>query len=195
MRSRRLACLILGLWLGGGLLMAWVTAESSRSVDRLLSQPNPLAAVETRNAGRAPITELMRYQAAELSRAYRETWEWAQLCLGAFFFFFLLFGTTQGKASLALALLLFLVVAAQRLLLTPQIAAMGRSLDFAASAASVDRNQLRVLRYGYTLTELAKLMLGLTLAGLLTWQRSGRSLDAGQQVNAVDKANHRHVDR
>jgi len=195
MRSRRLACLILGSWLGAGLLMAWASAESSRSVDRLLAQPNPLAAVEIRNAGRAPVTELLRYQVAELNRSYAETWEWAQLCLGTFFFFFLLFGTTQGKASLALALLMFLVVAAQRLLLTPEIVSMGRALDFAASYSSPDRNQLQVLHYGYTLTELAKLALGLTLAGLLTWQRSGRSLDAGKQVNPVDKANHRHVDR
>src|ERR1035438_7375562 len=35
MHSRRLACLLLGLWFGGGAFMQWISTENYRAVDRL----------------------------------------------------------------------------------------------------------------------------------------------------------------
>jgi len=194
MRSRRLACLLLGLWLGAGLLMAWVEAENRRSVDRLLAQPTPGLLLQFKVVQRQPATQLLRYLAAEQDRFWLETWETIQLFLGALFFFFLLFATKQGKFSLALALLMLLIVAAQRFGLTPEIVSRGRVADFAASLSRRDRVQSQVLEYAYLMTDLAKYTLGLILGGLLIWPH-GRSVDAGQEIYQVDKANHRHINR
>ena len=48
MHYRRIACFMLGLWLGGGLLMAWFGVASFRTVDHMLSRPNPVFAAQMR---------------------------------------------------------------------------------------------------------------------------------------------------
>src|SRR5215831_6530704 len=99
MHSRRLACLILGLWLAGGMFMAWVATENFRSVDRLMDSPNPMASLEFRTLGPQASRLLLRYAASEQNRYFFETWETVQILLGVLFFFFLLFGTHEDKLS------------------------------------------------------------------------------------------------
>src|SRR5690242_11769627 len=106
MRSRRLACFLLAVWITGGVFMAWVATENFRSVDRLIGNANPLATMEFRTLGVDASRNLLRYQVSEQNRFYFETWEIAQLLLGLFFFFFLLFCTREGKYSLLVALLM-----------------------------------------------------------------------------------------
>src|ERR1035441_1442758 len=100
MNSRRLACFLLGIWMGGGLLMLWVAAESFGSVDRLLAQPHPVATAQFKALGRADARLLLRYQVAEQNRWYFQTWETAQIVIGVLFFFFLLFLTRENKFAL-----------------------------------------------------------------------------------------------
>src|SRR5438132_8052076 len=130
MHYRRIASFLLGLWLGGGLLMAWVATENFRSVDRLLAAPSPAAAIQIQALGREGARSLLRYQVSEQNRWYFEIWESSQLILGAGFFSFLLFGSSEGKFSLLLLLLMFLIVAIQRLFMTPELTSLGRSFDF-----------------------------------------------------------------
>jgi hypothetical protein len=195
MRARRIACLLLGLWMGAGLLMAWVALENSRSVDRVLARGDPAVLLQFKTMDRTQATLLLRHVASEQGSYLRETWETTQLFLAAFLFFFLLFGTDQGKFSLALGLALFLIVASQRLGLTPEIVARIRALDFGAVVSRRDQLQLHVLEYAYNLSELVKGVVGLVLAGMLIWPRGGRSLDAGEKFHVVDKADHRHINR
>jgi hypothetical protein len=136
----------------------------------------------------------MRYAAEEQARWYSETWGSAQIVLAVLFFAFLLFGTSEGKLSLGLALLMFVVAVLQRAVFCPQIAAVGQAMDFVADPGSGLRAQMQVWSYGYTLAELSKWGVGLILARSLLWQRGGRSLDSREQVDAVYKANHRHID-
>ena len=90
MHSRRLACFILGLWLGGGLLVAWAAADSFRAVDRLFTDASPEARLQLRTLGPSART-LLRYEVAERNRALFHTWERVQLVGGILFFFYLLF--------------------------------------------------------------------------------------------------------
>ena len=62
MHPRRLACFILGLWLGGGLLVAWAAADSFRAVDRLLAAPSPEASLRLRALGPSATRALFRYE-------------------------------------------------------------------------------------------------------------------------------------
>src|SRR5947207_14334888 len=114
MHYRRIACFMLGLWLGGGLLMAWFGAASFRTVDHMLSNPNPLLSVQMRTLGPGGARLLLRYQVAEQNRRLFATWETAQIILGILFFSFLLFGSDEGKFSLVLLLLMLVATVVQR---------------------------------------------------------------------------------
>ena len=194
MHSRRLACFILGVWLAGGLFMAWVATGNFGTVDRLLSEPSPSATLRIHLLGRAEARNLLRYEASEQNRYYFEQWEIVQVMLGSAFFFFLLFGTTEGKVSLALALSLLAIVVLQRFLLTPELQATGRLLDFANPAAVAgERAKFRVIHGAYVGLECGKWGMQLLLAAVLIGR--GRSRNTRQQIDLVNKTDYRHVDR
>jgi hypothetical protein len=175
--------------------MTWVAAESFGSVDRLLARPHAVATVEFKDLGRAEARLLLRYQVAEQNRWYFENWEVAQIVMGALFFFFVLFATRENKFALLLILLMIAGVLVERFMLTPAMISLGRMIDFIPpDTPSGERTQFWVLHSWYWGVELVKWLLGLGLAARLMSRRNGRSADARQQFNVVDKANHRHVD-
>jgi hypothetical protein len=200
MYYRRIASLLLGLWLGGGLLMAWIAIDSFRSVDRMLTASGPVAAIQITALGPGVARSLLRYQAAEQNRSLFETWEFLQIILGVGFFFFMLLGSNEGKVSLLLLLLMLLIVVAQRLLMTPELSSLSRNFDFVpfdltpAGVPSVGRNRFWMLHSIYTGSEILKWGLGLVLGARLIFHRERRS-DAGHEFDVIDKGNHRHVNR
>ncbi len=198
MHSRRLACFILGLWVAGGMFMAVVAIENLRSVDRLLNSPNPVASLEFRTLGTQSSRLLLRYAASEQNRYLVENWEIAQIFLGILFFLFILFGTHEGKFSLFVGLALLLITVAQRLFLTPEIVAVGRTMDFVPpDAQSGARIKLMVLQRGYELIELFKWIVALSLAGRLVFARRSRSsrAEVKQQLDMLKKPAYREADR
>lgn len=199
MHSRRFACFLLGLWLGGALLVAWVASQNFRTGDRLLTTDDPEAMLRLKAVGDAAEGRaLIRHAASEENRDLLETWEYAQLFLGLFFFAFLLLGTGEGKISLAMALLMVLIVVIQRFALTPYITGLGRTLDFARNGGPHgEQARFSVLHGIYIGLELAKWAAAALLASILVLQRSRRSGSGHtrKQVNVVDKANHGHIDR
>jgi hypothetical protein len=130
MHSRRLASLLLGLWLGGALLAAWVAAMNRRSPERLMAGAAPAARLEFKSLGPNAARALDHY-AAEQNRALAKNWGRAQLITGAALFLFLLFGTPEKKGRLTLALAMLVFTAVQRLLLAPQMDALGQLMDYA----------------------------------------------------------------
>ena len=199
MHSRRFACLLLGLWLAGDLFMGWLAPQNLHSLDRLMQRPNPAPFLPFRTRELAASARaLVRYQAAEQNRFYYENWEIAQVFLGAFFFFFLLFGTREDKFTLLMVLLMWLMTLFQRFWMTPQITSLGRVTDFMPEALnSVERVKLHVLHTGYTVFELVKGTIGLALAvRLIFGRRSTRSdRDIRKELDLIDKANYRHINR
>lgn len=176
--------------------MAWIAIESFRSVDRLLAAPGPAVAIQVKALGPGGARALLRHQAAEQNRTFFEMWEALQLILGAGFLSFLLFGSSEGKFSLLLLLVMFLIVVAQRFLITPELSSLGRTFDFIpADVPSVERNRFWMLHSLYTGSEILKWGLGLVLGARLVFHRERRSLDPGHEFDVVDKANHRHVNR
>jgi len=196
MHSRRFACLLLGMWLGGGFLVAWMTTQSVRSAERLFDEDaSVIVLLKTigPTAGRA----VLRHQVAEQNRDLVETWEYTQVLMGVFFFAFLLLGTPEGKFSLALALLMLLLVIAQRFLLTPELISLGRPLDFAVKGGPAsDQARFVLVQSIYIVLELLKWAAGILLAVMLVFQKSRRrgSGYPRQEINMIDKANHGHID-
>ena len=198
MHSRRIACLLLGFWLAGGVFMAFVATENFRSVDRLLDQANPVARLQFKSLGPANARMLMRYAAAEQNRYLFETWEIAQVILGILFFFFLLFGTREDKFSLLMALILLVIALGQRLVLTPEIVALGRTIDFIPpEVQSGARTKFLLLHRGYEAVELVKwaVEFGLATRLILARRRERSGSDIRQELDLINKANYRHIDR
>jgi hypothetical protein len=198
MHSRRFACLLLGIWFAGGAFMQWISRENYSAVDRLLDQPNPVASLQIKTLGTAAARQMLRYQVAEQNRFYFEAWETQQLMLGSFFFFFLLFGTREDKFSLLMALLLVVAVVVQRFFLRPEITSFGRVLDFVPAEVYVaGRKRLPIVQSAYDGVELTKFGIGAMLAVWLIVGRGRRRSrgDVRQELDLIDKANYRHVDR
>jgi len=194
MHSRRMACFFLGIWVGAAILMTGVAVENDRSVDRVLSRPSPSALVSLKALGPGGAQMLLRYEAAEQNRWFLRAWGIVQLIGGSLFFLFLLLGTREGKFSLAAVLVMLALVLVQLFLLTPALVSLGRLVDFLpANQPSGDRSRLWVLDGGYALMEALKLAVALLLgASLMRHRRSG---DAREELDMIDKPNHRHVNR
>src|SRR5438552_3260887 len=128
MHARRLACFMLGLWLAGGLFMAYVATQNFRGVDRLLSGEHPAAVARFAPLG-AQARMSLRYQAAEMNRWLFYRWEVTQVVFGTMFLFLLVFGSRENPLVLAGALAMLLLVAVQRFFITPEIVALGRLID------------------------------------------------------------------
>lgn len=192
MHLRRLASFLIGAWLGCGLFMALVATHNFRGVDQLLEHPSAPAAKIVTAIGQDSARMLLRYQVSELNRWYFETWDSAQLALGVLLLFLLLFGTTENKYTLLLAALMLVIVAFDRFVLTPQIAAEGRALDFSHNPHAPGHARFWVLHGAYSGLELIKWLLAVLLLMRMLLRHSG---NARQKVNVIDKANHCHVDR
>jgi NAD-dependent DNA ligase len=196
MHFRRFACFLLGAWLAGILVVAMVATQNFRTVDRILLDAPPGATQELKTIGHQMARMLLRWEAGEQNRRMFETWETAQLVMAMAVFFVLLFGSTEGKYSLSLALLLLMVVILQRFLLTPVMVSLGRMIDFVPEGArSPERIRFQVLHMGYGGLEAFKCVIGILLAGKLLVRSRRKSGQTAGDVDVVDKTYHRHVNR
>jgi hypothetical protein len=168
--------------------MTMVAIQNFRSVDRLLLRPAPTAAEQIRSMGHAEARAFLRYQVSEQNRWYFQTWELLQLAIGGGLFGIVLFATRESKSTLLLCLLMIVAVAIERLLLTPEIIALGRVIDFVpADAPSPERGRFWVFHSTYSAVELTKWLLGLVLAGkLIIGNRHSVSMKHGLNVWSPD---------
>jgi hypothetical protein len=196
MHARRFACFFLGLWLAGGLFMAYVATQNFRGVDRLLSGDNPAAGLRLKPLG-PQARMILRYQASEMNRWLFGAWETTQLVCGAVFFVIMLFGSRENKFVLAGILLGLGLVLLQHLVLTPELIALGRLIDFVPpNAPSPDRRQFWVLHNAYSGIEVGKWLVALVLAGKMVFfsgDRTGHSRHTRRELDGIDKADYRRV--
>ncbi len=170
MHNRRIACFIVGLWLGGTVLLTWVASDNLRAVDRMITRPTAAAAAEVAALGPARARNLLASQASLENHRNLQLWETVQLVLGVGFLLFLVLGTHEKPPTLLLAALMLIMVALQLFVLQTQ------------------------LNVRYVAAESLKLGTGVVLAARLIVRRS-RSGDTRQDFDLVDKADHRHVNR
>jgi hypothetical protein len=192
MQYRRVVCLILGLWLGGSLVMAWFGARSFQTPERLLNESNPGFILQTRPMGHAATRAVLRHAVADQNRWLFQSWELMQIGIGVLLFTYLLFGTMEGKFTLLLSLLMLILVAVQRIAISPTLGSLGNTLDYMSADTVVsERAKFWMLHSAYIGVELGKLGLGLIVCALVL--RRSRSVDPLNQFDMIDKANHRHV--
>jgi hypothetical protein len=89
----------------------------------------------------------------------------------------LLFGSTETKFTMLAALAMLIIALVQRTVLTPEIVAVGRIIDFIPTMPPTsDRNHFWVLHNVFTGMELLKWALGFLLTARLLFRRK-RSAD------------------
>jgi len=192
MHYRRIVCLLLGIWLGGGLLMAWYGARGFNIVESIVAKANPAFVAQTKALGPAGTRIAIRYILAEQNRWLFQSWENMQLVLGAIMFAYLLFGTMEGKVSLAVILVLMGLTLLERLWISPELGLSGRILDYVPSDLKQQEHaRFWLLHNTYLGVEVLKFGCGLILGAVVFSGR--RSVDPLNQLNMIDKPNHRHV--
>jgi hypothetical protein len=192
MHYRRFVLFLLGLWLGGSLLAAWYGAASFGTVNRMMAEANPGFLSQVKELGPDTTRQVLRAVVVEQNRWLFASWEYGQVVMAALLFAYLLFGTLEGKASLALALVMLALVLLQRIWISPEIAQTAKALPYLPrDLALQERARFWLLHNTYLGIEVIKLGIGAVLGALVaTGRRSG---DPMNKLNMVDKANHRHV--
>jgi hypothetical protein len=156
---------LLGGWLLGTILVAFIAAENFWIIDRLLA--TSVHPVFHRDVGMLPAGEaraMLRYLASEQNRFYFTYWGWAEAVLGI-----ALLGMAarsgSGRLLLGFGLMLALVAVTQ-LYLTPRIVELGRALDFVPrEPPPPGLNTFGRLHAAYSAVDLLKLVAG----GWMCW--------------------------
>ncbi len=170
-----------------------VTAINNfHAVDRFLSNPGSDAAVLIHEAGHEKTRILLRRAAGESNVWLFEQWEWFQLGLGLALVLVLIFGPRLGakppKLVLLLCLLMLAIIFADRLFLTPNIARLGRVIDFLPPGPTLPERKTFGMYHGISSSlELVKLGLGIVAAGLLLVRRRPNANAFARDQNSFEQ--------
>jgi hypothetical protein len=127
---RRLAALLLGIWLGASILADIAVTQNFRAVDRFLEAPgNASTSLALNRIGRDQSRVILRRNAGEENNWIFLNWERAEIALGGSLFLLLLFGDRPQMLSMALCLGMLAIVVAQHFFLDPMITELGRRVD------------------------------------------------------------------
>ncbi len=127
---RRLAALLVGAWLGAGILADVAVTQNFQTVDRFLQNPGSVTTSNAlRDLPRDRARFILRRNAAEENNWIFLNWERVELAMAAALFFLLVFGERPQKLMIAMCVTLFLIVVAEHFFLTPLVTDIGRRVD------------------------------------------------------------------
>ena len=199
MNNQRLACILLGAWLSGSLIIAAVALGNFKIADRMLMSPAlPGAAKAIETLGAVDARYMLRHQVGEINRAFFETWGLAQLGLGLVLFCLLLFGTLASKKVLAVSFAMLVLVAINQFAVMPSIVGLGRSVEFADSTKfPSQRKQLAAMHGVFSTFEALKVLTGLGLGALMVVSRTDRKRRGRRtsDFDAIDHSDYSHINR
>jgi hypothetical protein len=157
---------LMGAWMVGSVMMAFVATQNFRAVDRVLAAPAG-ADLHRKLDGISPddARMILRHLASEMNRYYFRVWEWTQFVVGGLVLMLFVRSGRSDALVPALIVAMLAIVLVFLVFLTPTIVTLGRSLDF-VSRTPLPPQYARFWRFHitYTLLELVKLLLG---AGVL----------------------------
>lgn len=156
---RALLIMLLGGWIVGTLLMAFVATQNFRTVDRLLAAPTVEFSRAIAPLGHDEARSVLRYLVSELNRLYFSAWGLTQLALGAAVIAAALGLRPLDRTVVTVAATIFVIVIVS-LWLSQLLLPLGRSLDFVPrTTVSDELARFRKLHLAYTAIDLLKLTL------------------------------------
>jgi hypothetical protein len=168
---RRISTLLLGAWLGAGILADVAVTQNFQTVDRFLESPgDPATSVQLNQVGRVRERAILRRNAGEENNWIFLNWERVELVLGSGLFLLLFFGERPRKSLLAGAIILLVIVGGEHFLLTPRITEMGRTVDYLPPNSS-EVKTFWVLHGFYSGLDLLKIAVGLAMAARIVIRR------------------------
>ena len=172
LQYRRLAAIVVGIWLGAGIFADFAVIQNFDTVDRFLAAPGSVfSAAELGKIGRDRERALLRRNAGEENNYIFENWERAELILGLVLLVVLAFGGRPDKLMLSLALAMMVVVAVQHFYLSPTVTDLGRQIaDLPPKHPLNDR--FWMFHGIYSGVEILKLLIAAGLAVLLSINKS-----------------------
>ena len=191
MHLTRISAFLLGALLLGSFFMVYVATENFQTVSQVLKSPPPEVDKMIKSLGADDARALLRYLAGEENRLFFQTWELAELTMGVALVALLSLGVKRPLLA-GFAAGVVILAAFQHFQLTPELVWQGRSIDFAA-ANSAARERFMKLHASYGVIETVKLLLMVLIAAPLFWR--SRRHQKRIEVDAVDYADHRHVNR
>jgi len=212
MNSRRLCAFLLGAWLLGSVFAALVAVRSFALADRILASPPKELAGGVRQLGSEIARQLLRFQAAELNRTMFGQWQLVQLLLAAVLTGVAVASFRHSQFFVGATVAMLLIVLTQIAVLTPSMNRWQRAFEFAAPKAAVYERSAFAQYHGFFAAgEVLKIGLGIGLAGLLLFERSGKKASGSScagasthrrrrrtgrdKVKAIDNADDGHIDR
>jgi len=159
--KRRLAILLMAVWITGTVWMAVAATENFYTIDRLFAAHNPAFSAVVEKLGTSDSNFLLRYLSSELNRLFFQVWGLVQIGVGilALWCVVSLRKATKAKWMIVSMLAITLLFAA---IITPEIVSVGRELDFVPrNPAPPALRTFGLLHAGYTVLDGIKLILGI----------------------------------
>jgi hypothetical protein len=188
MHTRRIVAFLLGAWLMGSVLTAFIAFDRLSAVERLLQSPYPAAAEAITSAGGQAARQIMRYQAIEQIHTARSYWGIAEIAIGLAVVALLGSSGAVNRSVVGIAGAMVLVAAFLRFVITPELHYLARGALIGGGPAP---SGMRAL---YASLEAIKLLLGLSVAVYLFVYKRQPRRSSGRQINGVDHAEHSHID-
>lgn len=167
-RNQTMAIAVLGIWIGITLFMWFAAGRSFATVDRVLLSRNPQFLKITNSLSSTETRELLRNLASEINRTFFTAYGWAQVILGIALLCLLLLQSPRDTTGLAITGAMLGIVLILALVVTPQIIALGRSIDFVPrNPPPPEMGRFGMLHGAYTGLDGLKLLAGLGM--LVRW--------------------------
>lgn len=176
-RATLLLMFLLGAWSGGTIFM-WQTAIQSFAVaERVASEPTEGLQGVVDGIPDGDFRAVVRYQASEVNRFFFRGWGWVQIGLAVAALVLAWLAQAGRVAQVGTAVMLVIVVGLAAYVV-PETTRLGRMMDFAPDAALADvRSVFWSLHHSYTAADMLKLVMGLSVIGILL--RRGRGPSSG----------------
>jgi len=188
----------LGLWLAGMAMVTYVTSLSLRTVGSVMANPPFEASKWIDLLGKDKMRTLLAHGSSELNRGMFEFWGNTDLVICIFLLVAVVMNKS-GKVLMILTAVLLLLGSASAFLLTPQMVAVGRQLDFRiVFPVPPEVVQFAALERMYYGLAVARTLMVATMVTLLL-SRSDRSprvrRSRSDEVDAVNYADNRGINR
>lgn len=187
MRSRRIICFLLGIWVGVSALLTLASYQSFNTVETVLKEPPDQASRIFKTLGPSDALMLLRYTAGREHIGTFETWEDIQFAIGLLLMAMLfLEGATRMLSPVPLGMIL--IVTFMHFKITPELGWLNHIYAFGSTTAeSQTRAQFWRLHAVYGTLDVLKDVLGLGLVIFLSSQHSTKQVRRSRRRGPVDR--------